>query len=337
MLRGLAALIVLITHFSDATGWLDTRLGGRAGQYGVMLFFMLSGFLMAYLYLDRDFNKQNIGRYALARIGRVIPLYLVVVLISYFSILSGFESLYSISETSYLISHLVFIKGESVLWTIAPEIQFYLLFIGFWFLAAWRPGYIYVLIFAILILLFLTNFPRPTGDIQGIPYDFHLFRSLPYFFIGVILGMNYKSFKVPAYLKSNWFVLALILIFILYPDFSPVKSDAKRKMWLNYEVLLVMSVVFFCIVYLVPDKNILLSNKVGDFLGKISYSLYLLHIPILVQLNKVALSVELKLVLFMISSLLAAYVSYRYFERPAAALIRHIASRKLRLRTASIS
>jgi len=40
-LRGLAALIVLITHFSDVTGWLGGSLGGRAGQYGVMLFFLL--------------------------------------------------------------------------------------------------------------------------------------------------------------------------------------------------------------------------------------------------------------------------------------------------------
>ncbi|MDO6421557.1 hypothetical protein [Saccharophagus degradans] len=31
-LRGLAALIVLIAHFSDVTGWLGGCLGGRAGE-----------------------------------------------------------------------------------------------------------------------------------------------------------------------------------------------------------------------------------------------------------------------------------------------------------------
>jgi len=334
MLRGLAALIVLITHFSDATGWLGASLGGRAGQYGVMLFFLISGFLMSYLYLDKEFSKKNIERYVLARVGRVLPLYLIIVFISYFSQYAGYEGLYEISEINKLLSHLVFIYGESVLWTIAPEIHFYVIFLGFWYLAASRPGYIYVLIFTTLILLYLTNFPRPAGSTQGFPYDFHLFRSLPYFFIGVIFGMHYESFKVPKYLKRNWFVIALILIPIMYPQFSPVTSDAKNRMWLSYEVLFVMSTVFFCILFLVPENNILLSNKVGDFLGKISYSLYLLHMPVLLQLNKFYIPVEFKLLLFILLSILTAYVSYRYLEKPSANFVRSIASNKLRQRTA---
>lgn len=322
MLRALAALIVLITHFSDVTGWLDTSLGGRAEQYGVMLFFMLSGFLMAYLYFDKPFAKDNIKHYLLARAGRVLPLYFIVVLLSFCLPLLGFQGLYDISQVNYLVSHLLFVKGESVLWTIAPEIQFYLLFLGFWFLAAWRPGYIYVVVVVTLLLLFFTNFPRPHGSVGGVPYDLHLFRSLPCFLIGMVLGANYKSIKVPAYLRKNIFLLALLLIPMLYPDFSPVRSDAKMRMWLSYEVLLVMSAVFFCVVFMVPDNNPLLANRVGDFLGKISYSLYLLHMPILVQLNKLSLPDEWALVIFLVSSILVAYLCYQYVERPFAKWIR---------------
>ena len=82
-LRGLAALIVFITHFSDITNWLGGVLGGGAGAYGVMLFFLLSGFLMSYLYFERDFKKSDIKYYFFARAARVLPLYLVVVLSSY--------------------------------------------------------------------------------------------------------------------------------------------------------------------------------------------------------------------------------------------------------------
>ncbi|TQV87980.1 acyltransferase family protein [Aliikangiella coralliicola] len=322
MLRGLAAMIVLITHFSDATGWLDTRLGGRAGQYGVMLFFMLSGFLMSYLYLDKAFSRKNIKQYILARSGRVLPLYLLVVFVSYLSNYLGHEVLYEISDWQKLISHLIFLDGESVLWTIAPEIHFYAIFLVFWYLGAWRPGYTYVVVIASLILLFLTNFPRPHGDFHGLHYDFHLFRSLPYFFIGVLLGMHYKSLKVPEYLRKNWFILALVLIPILYPQFSPVTSDAKHRMWLSYEVLFVMSTVFFCILFLVPDNNVLLSNRLGDFLGKISFSLYLLHMPLLPLVNKLNVPIELKLVVFVLVSLLVAYVSYRFIEKPSAKFVR---------------
>lgn len=320
-LRGLAALIVLLTHFSDASGWLDGRFGGRSGQYGVMLFFLLSGFLMSYLYLGKRFEKSAIKDYIVARTARVIPLFILILLTSFALESYGSNGLYAISNWQILLSHLLFIDGESVLWTIAPEIQFYLLFIGVWFLASWRPGYIYLLIFCTLIGLFLLNFPRPTGKIFSLTFDFHLFRSLPYFCIGLLFGMHYKSLVVPDYLKNNWFVLVLLLIPLMYPKITNVTSDATYRMWLSYEVLMVMSAIFFTILFLVPDSNILLSNPIGDFIGKISYSLYLLHMPILPLFEHWTISLELKLLLFILLSILIASVSFYLLERPAAKIL----------------
>jgi peptidoglycan/LPS O-acetylase OafA/YrhL len=53
-LRGLAALIVLVSHYSNESGLLGRALGIGAGQFGVMIFFPLSSFLISYLYLDRQ-------------------------------------------------------------------------------------------------------------------------------------------------------------------------------------------------------------------------------------------------------------------------------------------
>ncbi|XOV78465.1 MAG: acyltransferase family protein [Aestuariibacter sp.] len=328
-LRGLAALIVFITHFSDATNWLGGILGGGAGQYGVMLFFLLSGFLMSYLYFDRECDARNIKQYILARFGRIVPLYLLVVFGSYFLTVSGLGGLYEISDVNALIAHLLFVYGESVLWTISPEVQFYALFILFWALVGKRVGYVYLVIFAVLILLWFSNFPRISGEFLGIPYNlFQVFRSLPYFFVGVLFGMHYKSFTVPSYLNKHWFILALALIPLMYPELSPITSDAKNRMWLSYEVLLVMASIFFCLVFLVPNSNIMLANPVGDFIGKISYSLYLLHMPIIAQVNRLELAVELKLLLALSISFVVAYLSYRFFERPTAKFIRRMVSKK---------
>ncbi|EGM78142.1 Putative acyltransferase [Rheinheimera sp. A13L] len=322
-LRGLAALIVFVTHFSDITHWLDGSLGGGSGAYGVMLFFMLSGFLMSYLYIDKAFNPVNIKSYFLARAGRVLPLYLLIVLCSYLLSLADKDFLYHIPDFKSLVGHLLFLYGESVLWSIPAEIHFYFIFIIFWAFSKNRAGYIYLLILAVMILLFFSNFPKIHGDINGVPYNlFSVLRTLPYFFIGVIFGMHYKQLKVPEYLRKNRFIVVLCLIPLMYPEFSPVSSDAKMKMWLSYEVLLVMSSVFFCLVFLVPDNNVLLANKLGDFIGKISYSFYLLHLPIIVQVNQFDVSVELKLLLSFILSVLAAYLSYRSFEKPVARLVR---------------
>jgi peptidoglycan/LPS O-acetylase OafA/YrhL len=326
-LRGLAAIIVFITHFSDITHWFDGALGGGSGAYGVMLFFMLSGFLMSYLYLNKEFNQDNMIRYFLARAGRVLPLYLAVVLGSYFLTLAGNDSLYSIPDFNALLGHLLFLYGESVLWTIPAEIQFYLIFVAFWVLAKNRRGYIYLSIAAVMILLFLTNFPKIYGDINGVPYNiFSVIRTLPFFFVGVVFGMQYRTLAVPAYLKKNWFILTLCLVPLMYPAFSPLNTPDKTRMWLSYEVLFVMSAVFFCIVFLVPNNSFFLANKLGDFIGKISYSLYLLHLPIITKVNQLAISVEIKLLLSLVLSVLTAYISYLCFERPVAKLIRSLAS-----------
>ena len=59
-LRGLAALIVVVSHYSNATLIMGGLLGFGGGQFGVMIFFVLSGFLMSYLYLGREFTASSV-------------------------------------------------------------------------------------------------------------------------------------------------------------------------------------------------------------------------------------------------------------------------------------
>lgn len=327
-LRGLAALIVLISHFSEATNWLSGVLGAGAGQYGVMIFFMLSGFLMSYLYMTKDFNKINISKYLLARIGRILPLFFAIAVFSYLFKIFGVEGLYNIPDAKSLLSHVLFLDGESVLWSIGPEVQFYLIFIPLWWLASWREGYLYVMFSIILALIFFTNFPRPYGKLAGISYDFYIVRNIPYFFIGIIFGRCYSLIKIPEYLCSGFFIFTLVFIPFMYPEFTWVTTGDKYQMWRSFEVLSIISMVFFSIVFLVPKNNIFLENKIGDFFGKISYSLYLLHLPILWQIEKLNLTVEASLIIFLFSSSAAAYISYSFLEAPLAKWIRGFLSSK---------
>jgi peptidoglycan/LPS O-acetylase OafA/YrhL len=103
----------------------------------------------------------------------------------------------------------------------------------------------------------------------------------------------------------------------------------KHGMWQDVGVLFSVSFVFFFLVFLVPDKNILLSNRIGDFIGKISYSLYLLHQPVLHQLEKPANEQpEIFLVIFLGVSIIISYMSYLIIENPSRKAIRSIASNK---------
>ena len=65
-LRGLAALIVAVSHLSAMTGIAVGFFGSARGQLGVILFFALSGFLMAHMYFEAPFSPGNLGRFAVA-------------------------------------------------------------------------------------------------------------------------------------------------------------------------------------------------------------------------------------------------------------------------------
>jgi peptidoglycan/LPS O-acetylase OafA/YrhL len=78
-LRGLAILIVIVSHVSNAIDLWGRMLGDGAGQIGVMLFFVLSGFLMGQLYLDKPFNHANLWNFAARRFARLAPLFYLTV------------------------------------------------------------------------------------------------------------------------------------------------------------------------------------------------------------------------------------------------------------------
>ncbi|TYC87321.1 acyltransferase [Novosphingobium sp. BW1] len=75
--RGVAAMAVVVSHCANA-GFFLRIPGEGTGQMGVLLFVLLSGFLMAFLYGQRSFTNRQVMRYATHRIARVFPLFYLV-------------------------------------------------------------------------------------------------------------------------------------------------------------------------------------------------------------------------------------------------------------------
>lgn len=150
-LRGFAALIVVVSHFSNHTGILGGFLGHGGGQIGVMLFFALSGFLMGHLYIELPATRDQIAQFVRNRVARIVPLYMLLVLASYAVVQSTGSAwpLYQIDQEN-LVQHLFFMKGADVFWTVAVEMQFYALFVVIWLIAAqYREALIFLLVFYI--------------------------------------------------------------------------------------------------------------------------------------------------------------------------------------------
>ncbi len=138
-LRGFAILIVFVSHCANA-GYLPAWLGKGTGQLGVMLFFVLSGFLMASLYLPQAPDRAASFGYVLARLGRVAPLYLAVVALSVAvgPAVAGWP--YGIWTPSILAQHLAFLRADGALWAVPVEVQFYLVFYAVWRLSRRAGG-----------------------------------------------------------------------------------------------------------------------------------------------------------------------------------------------------
>ena len=348
-LRGLAALIVLIGHYSNESGVWGNSLGGASGHLGVMIFFLLSAFLMSYKYLDTPPTRQAVANYAIARVARVMPLFFIVVLLSFTvhqywpHALNVF--VYDIPDLNTLASHLLLLHGTSVLWTIPPEMHFYMLFAIAWVL---RPRLQRLLrrvatvqqqrtllgivaMGAILLTLFiiLRKGDGSTITVFGLVVVPSL-KVFPYFAVGALMGLLFLKWQPPARLCSHYFVLTLLVSPFLYPAIFQYITDQQHGMWADVRILVCVSAVFFILIFLVPEKNRFLENWAGDMLGKISYSLYILHFPLLLLLKDLGLAHGISgLVVFLSLVSALAYVSFYVLELPIRQRLKSVFSHRI--------
>ncbi|MCB0696751.1 MAG: acyltransferase, partial [Chitinophagaceae bacterium] len=91
--RFLAALVVIIHHIEMGKFWLgqpniykNSFVGGVFGQLGIILFFVLSGFLITYLLLEehRRSGTISIKSFYMRRILRIWPVYYLIIILSFF-------------------------------------------------------------------------------------------------------------------------------------------------------------------------------------------------------------------------------------------------------------
>lgn len=327
-LRALAVLIVLVSHYSNESGLWGGALGSGSGKFGVMIFFLLSAFLMAHLYLETPPTPCAMKNYALARIARVMPLFLVVVVACFAAQQSKSEILgklaYNIKSTPSLISHLLLLSGESVLWTIPPEVHFYAIFAIAWFLfPRFGKGVLFVSVLVLLAYSAGIWPPNPSTIILGLPATLEIVNTMPYFIMGSLLGYGFHHWKPPTWLCSHGFIACLLAIPLLYPRIFLAVTGHSNGGLEDPRILFCISLIFFATVFLVPPGNPFLENRIGDKVGEISYSLYLLHQPLLVALKNTGLAKGIfGLALFLLLSFGLAWISFSAIETPMRRKIR---------------
>jgi peptidoglycan/LPS O-acetylase OafA/YrhL len=298
-LRGLAALIVLVSHITNVSGLAGGLLGHGAGQIGVMLFFVLSGFLMGDLYLQRPFSISRARVYLVRRFARIAPLYYIAFAAA---VLLASLDIKPYGELGPTWAAFLFIAADnSVFWTVPTEVQFYILFALLW-AATWccRPW----LLLAPAIV---------AACALQISY-------VPFFLTGALISC------VPMTAHRTWsvpFVASLVATLLLFPQVRLALFGATGALWSDPAALAATAALIFTAVRS-PFARALLGNTPMVAIGIISYSTYLLHPPA-IALMQALMDAQAHPVFFLLAAttvtLLLASLSYKSLEAPARTLI----------------
>ena len=329
-LRGFAILLVFVSHCANA-GYLPDWLGKGTGQLGVMLFFVLSGFLMASLYLPQAPDRVASTGYVLARFGRVAPLYLAVVALSYAvgPAVAGWP--YAIGAHS-LTRHLAFLRADEALWAVPVEVQFYVVFYAVWSLARRRgcldaPAYLGLWAAILAVCAPLAILYQLGALAQG-----GLFYHLHYFVIGCLLPGIASALKrgVDALTaRIGGPALSLLGLALLVACLPAVRRELglSAPLWLDPVVALAITATFVLSLHRTGAFRVMEAPAMTA-LGTISYGFYLLH-PIVLGVHE-AHSEDRSLVavaLIFVASTAAAAASWRWIERPALRWLKGFAPR----------
>jgi len=324
-LRGMAALLVVYGHSVEwfALPWKNHL----SGELGVMIFFSLSGFLMAYLYLDKQFSIKTVTEYAIHRFSRIAPAYLVILLASFF-IYTQLDPhfVYNISEQN-ILRHLLFSGNVSVFWSITPEVEFYFLFVLFWAaVSRYRSRrellpLLLLVLCSLILLSYRASFP---GTFLGSKLHYFLFGAGAGMLRSVIRSDRQRDRTSLSLLHA---VLAVSTILILC-GWLPLAFSSNNTFYDSVLSAVFGALIVFCLSFPSALGAIVFENKFILLCGECSFSIYLLHMPVIYlfrQWHPESLQSPLQLLLlapFIALVLLFSWLSYRFVERPGARLIK---------------
>ncbi len=323
ILRGLASLAVCWAHMTAfhpiSSGKEPIQALGSFGVYGVQIFFIISGYVIPRSLHQSQYKLKRMGSYILRRSIRLDPpyylsIFLVIGLTLLIQVTSFYQGPILEFESRRILSHFLYITmiiGENwvndVYWTLGIEFQYYFLI-----------GLIFPLLMTrfrfplILLLCTATWFTPSEVERIWISYWFPLFSIgiLTYFHMALIVK------------KRIYYASLLALVFFCFFKYDKLP------------ITVVALTTPLIILYLEPRNP----PRILNFFGNISYSLYLVHLPIGSRIvnfgGRFVSNVPSLLALATLAtsiSIAASYVFYILVERPSQKL-----SQKIKVRSKQI-
>ena len=344
-LRGFCSIMVLLFHYpyEYMPDFLYNSFFIRQSWSFVDFFFVLSGFVISYNY-SNIYSKKSFFSFIVKRIIRLYPLLVYTTLVFFFfKVISDifFTELvnYPKSITTYtldtlntllLMNSTPFFGDLSVnlgmnfpSWSVSAEIIAYSLFgLTYLFFSSKKIiSHFYLILISILIYLFKEN--TFLAD-----YSWLFLRAVVGFNFGCIVNWLFKkNITVNSFceLFLSLLVLAFLFLFNVY--------DSKQFFLLD---LIVRPAFFGFVIFIILSTNNIFSKALESkpmiFLGKLSYSIYLNHVLLLLviprlifvffQMPQTSFSQIIVLIFTVIAVVVYSVITFRLVEVNVAKFLR---------------
>lgn len=338
-LRGVAAMMVVVFHLHEnlrpaVQAWFPPLLSTLClnGNLGVDIFFVLSGFVIAHSVSNGERSLRYLGRFGLRRSIRLDPPLWMTILVEIVLIrisLRLFPGLGTpLPEWSQIMANVTYTQhflgiGDivPVFWSLTYEVQFYIVLVGALVLLHRVPRSLsitptlFIVVFCYSLGIWLGAFPSP---VRGLFID----RWFQF-----ALGIAAWALFMRHIGKAQFAALCVVTLCAILA-MSPVAYRARST-----EVAL-LSAVLLALVSLTGRLETMLSGTVIQFLGRVSYSLYLIHLSVgwrAISLFRRQFGPELGPAMGsaaflggMLLSVLSAWLVYVTLEAPSMTLARSI-------------
>jgi peptidoglycan/LPS O-acetylase OafA/YrhL len=295
-LRGVAALLVVLLHV-EWTNHLTNNKFVQRGYVSVDLFFILSGFIMSANYLDRIRSGANVRTFLGLRLFRLYPLHLTMLLaflcLEFAKLFAqhvlaispgpqapftGGNSLGSALANLLLLNGLPLLQGggwNGPSWSISCEYAAYIVF-SIVALSGLTRSRLFFIVGTVLAAATYSGLCLARGSLN-VTEDWGLIRCLAGFFLGMLI-FQWK--------KTNYVFPSGAMMGVLS---TAVAAAALLTMVLTSGPFIALVIPFLAMMIALlqfdegPVARLLASSS-AQFLGRVSYSIYMVHSFIVVSM-----------------------------------------------------
>ena len=338
-LRFFAAFAVLFLHSGshelEGRGLLPGPLGTffANGYLGVSFFFVLSGFILTYVYLDELNGRTALVKFYLARFARVYPVYLLsIILMAPVVAPTSFK----LDAPQFVLLQMWpplgandFLNWNGPAWTLSVELLFYLAFPALLALLAPLRASRVMVVAIILCVAMAAGRLSSISSMAEAPFAFLGYipapvLRLPEFIFGICLALVFARGDFPSGL--SWAPLAAIIA-------TCGMLAASRSLWIAPFATIGFGLVIFSTAAWLRAgvMSRFLNSKKMLLLGGASYSLYLLQAPVRALLRAVMVGglESTGRVVYLPLMIVISIVVFRYYEEPMRRWIKSLAATRV--------